>query len=96
MPEMIGRGRTAEIFSWEEGKVLKLYYAWCSPDWVEYEFKATQVAYQAGVTVPVPYELVEKEGRRGIIFERIHGVNLIAGLMRAPWKTRLRKRLHLA
>lgn len=87
MPEIVGRGRTAEIYAWGEGKILKLCYDWCNPEWIEYEFQATQKAYQAGVPVPVPYELVEKDGRHGIIFERINGHSLIAEFKRRPWKT---------
>jgi len=87
MAEIIGRGRTAEIYAWGEGKVLKLYFDWCNPEWIAQEFQATQIAYTAGVPVPVPYELLEKEGRHGIVFERISGNSLIAEFRRSPWKT---------
>ena len=33
----IAEGRTAEVFPWETGLVLKLYRDWCPPDWVERE-----------------------------------------------------------
>jgi Ser/Thr protein kinase RdoA (MazF antagonist) len=87
MTEVIGRGRTAEIYAWGEGKVLKLYFDWCNPEWVDQEFKAAQIAQQAGVPVPVPYELLKKDGRQGIVFERISGNSLIAEFKRRPWNT---------
>ncbi len=73
MSEMIGEGRTAQIFASDEGRVLKLFYDWVDLSSVKREFEATQVAFFAGVPVPQPYEVIEQNGRKGIIYERIMG-----------------------
>ncbi len=33
----IALGRTAEVYAWQDNQVLKLYFDWCPPDWIEYE-----------------------------------------------------------
>ena len=83
---LIGRGRTAEIFSWGNNQVLKLYQGWCPAHWVEEEVRGTQAAYQAGLPVPTVEGIVEVEGRQGIIFERIEGPSMLDELSSKPWK----------
>jgi len=85
MLELVGEGRTAQIFAWGEGKVLKLFYADAQPDWLEREFRATDVAFRAGIPVPHPYEIIEYEGRQGIVYERIKGVSGVTLFRRKPW-----------
>ena len=47
--ELIGEGRTAEIYSWGQNKVLKLYMDWCNPGWIEYEEEITRICFEAGL-----------------------------------------------
>ncbi|HMN61154.1 MAG TPA: aminoglycoside phosphotransferase family protein [Anaerolinea sp.] len=85
MLEMIGEGRSAQVFAWDQGRGLKLFYSDARPDWLEREFRATDAAYRAGVPVPRPYEMIEYEGRQGIIYERIDGVSGVTLFRRKPW-----------
>ena len=50
------------------------------------EYAATRAAQDAGVPVPAAYELIEMDGRHGIVFEKIEGVSLLADLQAKPWK----------
>jgi len=43
--QMIARGRTAEIFLWQDNQVLKLFLDWCPAHWIEQEVRGTQAAY---------------------------------------------------
>ncbi len=86
MSEMIGEGRTAQIFALDDGRVLKLFYDWVDLSSVKREFEATQVAFLAGVPVPKPYEVIEQSGRKGIIYERIMGKSGVALFRQQPWR----------
>ena len=83
---LIGKGRTADVYAWGEGCILKLYQDWLPASAVEREYTVTRAARAAGVPVPATYELVELEGRHGIVFERIQGISLLAELQTKPWK----------
>ncbi len=84
--QLVGEGRSAQIFAWDEGRVVKLYYQGVDRPSVEREFQATQLAFAAGVPVPHPFALIEHEGRHGIIFERINGSSGVALFRRQPWR----------
>lgn len=83
--ELIGKGRMADVFAWESGKILKLNHAVFPAIVAEKEFAASNAAQAAGVPVPAVYEMVEREGRFGIIFERISGGSLLDDLKSKPW-----------
>ena len=84
--ELIGKGLTAEVFAWQEGRVLKLFFDWMPAEKVEREFQVTRSLHAAGVPVPAAYEIIESEGRTGIVFERIDGISLLKLVERQPWK----------
>lgn len=81
----IAQGRTAEIYDWDEGHILKLYHTWCPPHWVEHEARVARTISAAGIPTPAAGEIVERAGRRGIIYERVRGVSMLADLRRRPW-----------
>jgi tRNA A-37 threonylcarbamoyl transferase component Bud32 len=82
----IAIGRTAEIFAWRDGTILKLYRTWCPPDWVDYEAKVAAIVTQSGVPAPKSFEIVEVNGRRGLVYERVGGVSMLKQLSRQPLK----------
>jgi len=84
--EVLGVGRTAEILSEGEEKVLKLFYPWVEPEWVNFEFTAAQVAFRNGVPTPQPFKVVQADGRFGIVFERLRGQTMLATFSRQPWR----------
>jgi uncharacterized protein (TIGR02172 family) len=73
---LIGRGRTAELYSWGDGRVLKLFKNWCSPEMVEREASSTMLVHKAGLPVPAFHGIEEVNGRLGIVMDRIEGVTL--------------------
>jgi Ser/Thr protein kinase RdoA (MazF antagonist) len=82
----IGEGRTAEVFEWGEGKVLKLYRDWCPPDWARHEAEVTRAVHAAGAPAPAIGYVVEVDGRPGIVCERLDGRPLRDQLAGAPWR----------
>jgi uncharacterized protein (TIGR02172 family) len=81
----IAEGRTAEVYEWQEGTILKLYHTWCPSYWVEYESKVAHAVVAAGIPTPAAGELVEVNGRRGIIFERVTGISMLQDMNARPW-----------
>jgi len=83
--ERIAEGREAEIFAWEEGRVLRLFRG-PRPQWaLESEMAAMRAARAVAPYVPDVFEIVEVEGRPGIVMERVEGTDLITLLGRKPW-----------
>jgi len=83
---MIARGRTAEIFTWKDNQVLKLFLDWCTATSVEREARNTQAVHKVGLPVPAIEGIVEVEGRLGIVFERVDGPSMLGLLTSKPWK----------
>lgn len=83
--ELIGRGRTAEIFAWGNRQALKLYYAGWSLSVVEAEADQSQRIYQAGLPAPTVESVITVEDRYGILYERVEGPTLLNQLGTRPW-----------
>lgn len=81
----IAQGRTAEVYNWGAQHILKLYREWCPPEWVEYEAAIARTIVAAGIPTPAVGEIVEVLNRRGIIYERVKGVSMLADLKARPW-----------
>lgn len=81
----IGIGRTAEVYPWGEGQVLKLYRAEILREWAEREAAVGRMVSQAGLAAPAIDETVEVAGRAGIVYERVNGPSMLDSLARRPW-----------
>jgi aminoglycoside phosphotransferase (APT) family kinase protein len=94
----LGGGREAEIFAWDEGRVLRLARDPAHEGAVELEASALSAAKKAGAPVPALYERVRIDGRPGVVVERVDGEDLLGRLGRRPWSVlsvgRLLGRLH--
>jgi uncharacterized protein (TIGR02172 family) len=86
--ELIGQGRQAEVYAWGECQVLKLFFPSEPRTALEVEAGAGRVANEAGVPTPAVGEIIELDGRLGIVFERISGPSLSSELVRHPWRLR--------
>jgi len=65
--------------------VLKLFHPWVAPAAVQKDFRATRALHAAGIPAPATYELIDVEGRQGIIFERIDGCSMLSRVQAKPW-----------
>ena len=66
-------GRTAEIYEWEKGKVIKLFYDWYPLSSVEREAKIARIIYEGGLSVPEFGDVLVFGERLGMVFEKIEG-----------------------
>ena len=70
---MIGKGNTAEVIEYGKGKVCKLFYKGYPKEYVALEYQNAKEMYKSQIMVPKAFEIVNIEGRSGIIYEKIDG-----------------------
>jgi len=75
--DRIGVGRTAEIFEWGEGQVVKIYFDWCPDKWIEFEAKVSKIVEEANLPVPKCGGIADADGKKGLILERIEGMSMM-------------------
>ncbi len=82
----IAYGRTAEIYPWNDDKVLKLFFANYDLSAVQYEWRIARAVHACGLSAPQVSEIIQSNGRNGIVFQRITGVSIMDLLLRQPWR----------
>jgi len=80
----IGIGRTAEAFEIDNDKILKLYYEFMPREAIQHEFDINTLLSSKIDNMPGVFELVTKEKRLGIVFQRIQGSHLARVMLKNP------------
>ena len=75
----VGAGVSAEVFEWDDGNVVKLFRPKYS-HLARTEAKRAAAVHAAGIPSPRVVEVIEVEGRSGIVFERVLGDTLLSTL----------------
>ena len=73
---LIAFGRTAEIYAWQPGWVLKLFLPHYTRNSVQYEWDVARQVMATGLRVPTVGEIVAIDDRLGIAYERVDGVTM--------------------
>ncbi len=81
----IAYGRTAEIYAWTGGKLLKLFYGWFDPESIDYEARIARAVHASGLPVPAVGEILRVGDRTGLIYQRIDGSPMTGLLFKKPW-----------
>lgn len=96
----LGQGRAAEVFEWDPGRVVRLLRRPGAGGQLEREAAAMHAAERGSVPVPRVHEIVELDGRQGVVLDRVDGPDLLAHMSRRPhklrWAARLLARSHAA
>ena len=82
----IGSGRAAEVFEYGPGRIIKLIREPGPADWLDREAAAQAAARAAGLAAPEVFAVDEVDGRRGIVMERIEGLDGLTAIDRKPWR----------
>ena len=77
-------GRTAEIYAWENGQVLKLFFDWFKLEDIEFEQHMNRTVHASGLPVPAPGGIIRLNGRIGLEYELVDGLNMWETLARQP------------
>lgn len=86
MDKPVAVGATAEIFAWEAGQVLKLFRARFSREAVEEEARIARLIHASGAPTPAVGDVMEVDGRFGLLYARVDGVSMLRAWMDRPWR----------
>jgi hypothetical protein len=79
----LGAGREAEVYAWGDAAVLKLY----RPGFGGHRAEAAALRSLDGHGIaPRLLDVVDSDGRTGLVLERVDGPDLLALLQRQPWR----------
>lgn len=92
--KLIGQGRTADVFEYDEHKIVKLYKRDFPEAAIQEEFRVSNLAFSLGIHTPKPFELTYLDSRHGIVFQRIAGVTLLKKLTMKPWEIHILSRTY--
>lgn len=81
----IAYGRTAEVFDWQQGQVLKLLYDWFGVEDIEREARISRAVHESGLPTPAVGEIIRVNERYGLEYERVCGDSMWKMLQRRPW-----------
>ncbi len=89
----IATGRTAEVYAWKEGQVLKLFREWMPVSAAEYEARQARIVRATWPAAPDVGQVVQVNGRPGLEFERLDGASMLEVFRRKPWRLTAMARL---
>lgn len=79
----IGAGREADVHTWGDNAVVKLY----RPGFGGHRAEARALATLDGHGVaPALIDVVDRDGRTGLVLERLGGQDMLTLLQRQPWR----------
>lgn len=78
----IAAGATAEVFQWDENRILKLFLAGYPEQAVRREYENARITADYAFAKPAVYGIVEQDGRSGILYEYVRGENLLEQILR--------------
>lgn len=99
--QKIGTGNTAEVFDWDDKKVLKLFYEGYPQSAVYQEYENASLVGEFSFPKPIAYEIVEWEDRLGIVYDKVLGESLEEWVLNngdidgcALYMSRLHQKIH--
>lgn len=91
--QMLGQGNTAEIFQYEDNRILKLFRESMPITPIQNEYRISRIVQNHLDNTPKAYEFVEYRKRYGIVYEQIKGVDMIQLLVKNIFKTKYYSKL---
>ena len=91
--ELLGRGASSEVYAWTAGTVVKLFVPRFEA-LAAVEFARASTIRAAGAPCPAVHEMIEVDGRTGVVFDRLAGPSLLAQRGAASTLAHLHAELH--
>jgi uncharacterized protein (TIGR02172 family) len=82
----LAEGRTAEVFAWEAGKIIKVYRPGFPAEDARYEADVAVNVQESGVACPHFFGMTEVDERPGLIYEKIEGIPMLELVTKSPWR----------
>jgi len=96
----IAGGESSELYEMDGDKMLKLHFPQIPGHHFIGEFNVSKLINKVGIPSTKYLYLAEWQGRKGFVYEKLHGEDLQIYLERAPWKIfsigKMLGRAHLA
>ncbi len=86
LEKLLAVGGTAEVYDWEPGWVLKLYFARFDSGTAEFERRIAAAICATGLPVPAAGEIVNVNGREGLLYQKCEGEPMGEDLAKHPWR----------
>lgn len=86
LSKLIAKGRTAEVYDLDKKHIVKLYHDTWAKENVEYEYKISKIVTDLGIKVPEVFDIIEHEGRNGIVFEKLKGKSMLQLMKTKPFQ----------
>jgi uncharacterized protein (TIGR02172 family) len=83
---LIASGRTADVYAWGTDQVIKLFHHWFELDDICFEQKLAQTVHATGLPVPAVGEIIQVNGRNGLLYQRVAGSSMWEALPRHLWR----------
>lgn len=83
---LLASGRTAEVFAWGTNQIIKLFHPWFELENIGFEQKVARAVQASGLPVPEVGEIIQVNGRNGLIYQRVDGRSMWEVLARQPWR----------
>ncbi len=74
--ERIGAGACGEVYRLDDETIIKLYYPRVKKEEIEREKELSKKAFVMGVPTAISYDIVEADGRTGVVYELINSKTL--------------------
>lgn len=74
--EVIGRGACGECYRIDDETIIKLYYDNTDIESIEHEKSLAKKAFVMGIPTAISYDIVEANGRKGVVYELIKSKTL--------------------
>ncbi len=83
---LLARGRTADVYGWRGGFVIKVFHDWFPLDGIEYEAKVGRAVHAAGLPAPLPGKILRIENHNALVYERVDGWSMLQATLQRPWR----------
>ena len=81
----MARGRTADVYRWNDGQVLKLFHDWFPLENIQYERMIAHEIHARNIKTPAVGDLIRVDGHNGLLYQRVEGQPMFDVLLRKPW-----------
>lgn len=78
---VIGKGNTAEVMEWADGKVCKLFYEGYPYKFIQHEYSNAKLMEKMNLPVPTVYGIENIKNRTGIIYSRLYGSSMLETML---------------
>ncbi len=83
---LLAHGRTADVYAWRPGYIIKVFHDWFTLDDIEYEAQIGRAVHAAGLPAPLPGEILRIGGQHALVYERVDGPSMGQAVFKQPWR----------